>query len=170
MLWLLATAALAADAPEISRSVGEAGGIVVLYPRIIPASDDKPIRELAKQVETHLRAVADQAAPGAPFDVRPAPERVCPRSGCTAVAVGAVLLHRDDGACAVVVTVTPPGPSAAVLVPWVGALDLRSPTSPFREPPESYVVIRDFATCSDLVASTAGQDAAVVAAIQAARP
>lgn len=166
MIAHLATA-LAADAPEISRSVGPPGGVVVLWPRIIPASTDPAIRLAASQLQARLRATVEQALPGAPIDVRPEPERVCPRQGCAAVAVGAVLTHAQGG-CVAVVTVSRPGASSAGLVPWAGVVEPKQPSVPFREPPESQLTIRDFVPCAELAAAAAARDAGVVEAVKAA--
>lgn len=165
MLHLLA-AAYAADAPEISRSVGERGGVVVLWPRVLPATTDPALLVEARRLQARLAELAASAAPSAPRDVRPEPERVCPRQGCTAVALGAVLYH-SDGGCIAVVTVAPPGPSASALVPWGGVVDLKAPSSAFREPPESQLSIRDMVPCGSLVGETAKLDEPVLAAIRA---
>jgi hypothetical protein len=139
------------DAPEISRSRGAAGGVVVLWTRVIPGSEDASLQGAAGAVQEALRAAAAQAAPGATVDVRPAPERVCPREGCKAVAVGAVLAHKDGG-CVVVATVSAPGESAAKLIPLAGKVKLKADSAPFREPPESFVQVLDFASCADVAA------------------
>jgi hypothetical protein len=166
MLLLLA-AAHAADAPEISRSVGERGGVVVLWPRVLPATTDPALLVEARRLQARLAELAATAAPSAPRDVRPEPERVCPRQGCTAAALGAVLYHAEGG-CIAVVTVSPPGPSAATLVPWAGVVELKAPTSAFREPPESQLSIRDMVPCAELVAATPKLDEPVLAAIRTA--
>lgn len=154
------------DAPEISRSRGAADGVVVLWTRVIPASDDPKLAEAALAVQERLRAAAAEAAPEAAIDVRPAPERVCPRGGCKTVAVGAVLAHREGG-CVVIATVSPEGESPATLVPVAGQVSLKSPTAPFREPPEGFVQVLDFASCDGIAAAIDGE--ALKAAIQAAR-
>ena len=164
---LLAVSALAADAPEISRSVGAKGGLVVLWPRVLPATTDPLLLLEAQKLQARLAAVAELAAPSAPRDVRPEPERVCPRQGCAGVALGAVLYH-SQGGCIAVVTVSPPGPSAARLVPWAGVVDLKAAQSPFREPPESQLTIKDMVPCGELLPATAKQDEAVLAAIRVA--
>ena len=147
MRWVLLVAlAFGGDAPEISRSLGKKGGTVVLWPRITPAGAVD--HDAAVKVQQALTGLAQGA--GYEVDVRPEPERVCPReSGCKAVALGAVITATDSG-CVVVATVSRPGQSPATLVPWVGEVRLKAPTSVFREPPESQVVVTDYARCADL--------------------
>ena len=93
MLALLTLSALAADAPEISRSVGVKGGVVVLWPRVLPATADPAVQVEAQKLQARLTAMAEAAAPAAPRDVRPTPERVCPRHE-------AQLTIQDMGPCA----------------------------------------------------------------------
>ena len=68
--------------PEISRSGGVTGGVVLLWPRVIPRSEDPQTDQDAAFVQGQLRAAIARALPGRPVDVRPNPERVCPRAGC----------------------------------------------------------------------------------------
>src|SRR5262249_26564909 len=91
----LAAAHQGADAPEISRSAGVSGGVVVLWPRVPRDSGatSEGNRKMAAGIQRRLTAIVQRALPGRSVDVRPEPERVCPRSGCTALAVGAVLLR-----------------------------------------------------------------------------
>lgn len=169
LLFLLVTPLLAApgytgDAPEISRSRGKPGTVVVLWPRIVPASDDAEIHELAVQVQRRLAEIAAKAMPGAEIDVRPEPERVCPQGGCRGVAVGAVVAHQGGG-CVSVATVSEGGESAARLVPWGGQVRLKKEESPFREPPESLVQVTDFAPCGELLDEMATRTTALEKAI-----
>lgn len=135
--------------PEISRSVGQEGGVVLLWPRVIPRSEDPQTSQDATFVQGQLRAAIARALPNVPVDVRPEPERVCPQKGCKGIAVGAVLLHKEQG-CAVVATVSKPGQSEQRLIPMAGAMALATTSVPFREPPESFVTIHDFDRCMDL--------------------
>ncbi len=167
-MWILTLAALAADAPEISRSVGQTGGFVVLWPRVVPATTDPAITAVALTLQSRLAALATTVAPTAPLDVRPAPERVCPRQGCQGVALGAVLYHQQ-GACVAAVTVSAPGPSPARLAPWGGLLELKAAEVPFREPPESQLAVRDFVPCHQLLAATAAGEPGVLALIGSTR-
>lgn len=160
-----------ADAPEISRSRGEVGGVVVLWPRIVMprgVEPDAATSSLAKSVQDHFAELARATAAHRPVDVRPAPERVCPREGCQATTVGLLLARAGDG-CAVVATVSKPGPSAATLVvASPGHVELAAPSVAFREPPERVVRVKDYAACSTLVADLAAKDADVRAALQSA--
>ncbi len=135
--------------PEISRSSGVEGGVVVLWPRVIPRSEDPQTKQDAAFIQSQLRAAVARALPGVPVDIRPEPERSCPQKGCTAASVGAVIMHKESG-CAVVATVSKPGPSEQRLISMAGAMSLAATTVPFREPPESFVTIHDFDRCVDL--------------------
>ncbi len=160
------------DAPEISRSGGQTGGVVVLWPRIVlPQGSGRPdaaTRGLAGKVQAHLAGLARATAASRPVDVRPEPERVCARKGCKAVAVGA-LLARAGGGCAVIVTISAPGKSAATLVPASpGRIILSASTVPFREPVERVVRIKDYASCDKLPADLGLKDADVKKALASA--
>ena len=148
------------DGPEISRSMGKKGGVVVLWPRT-PEKEPAGADQLAK-VQTALASIAEGVAEQ--VDIRPAPERVCPRAkGCRAASIGAVMAQTDGG-CALVAVISPPGTSSATLVPWVGTLKLKDTKVPFREPPESRVSVVDFGTCADFDLSlTQGRDPVVEA-------
>jgi hypothetical protein len=52
------------------------------------------------------------------------------------------------------------------MVPWVGLVELRSTRVPFREPPESYVTVKDFAPCGDVLELLRQNDQAVIAALR----
>jgi len=143
-----------ADAPEISRSVGVPSGIVVLWPRIVltrqgTGKPDDPTRELARSLQTRVADLVKSAVPGKNVDVRPEPERVCPRSGCTAASIGVLFAKAGDG-CAAVAMVSAPGTSPAKLVPWLGAARLTSDTVPFRAQAEEAVRVTDFSKCTSL--------------------
>ena len=137
------------DGAEISRSLGKKGGVVVLWPRVTVEGD--AANAVAAQVQAALveiaRALDDRA------DVRPAPERVCPKeTGCRATALGAVVAVQGEG-CAVVATVSAPGTSPAKLVPWVAELTLEGKEIAFRKPPEVAVQVTDFTPCGELEAA-----------------
>jgi len=161
--------AFGADAPQISRSVGEPGGVVVLWPRVLPATDAPEIRAAATRVQQSLQQLVASELAGRPVDVRPEPERVCPQAGCKAASVGALLVHAGQ-ACAVVGWVSQPGRSPARLVPWAGKIRLKQPTVPFRDYPESYVTILDFQPCAELEVAMASGQGAVGAAIRGLAP
>ncbi|MBI2896850.1 MAG: hypothetical protein HYY06_25050 [Deltaproteobacteria bacterium] len=157
------------DAPEISRSVGAEGGVVLFWPRIVPRAAAEGSRDVALAVQEHLRGLVERTLPGRAIDVRPEPERVCPRAGCTAMTVGALLL-RNEGGCIVLGIVSGPGTAPARLVPWIGQVDLRQRMVPFREPPEAQVTARDFGRCSSLAEQLGGADGDIAAAIQQTAP
>lgn len=145
-------AAVRDDAPEISRSRGEQGGYVVLWPRIVPRDEDPTTARIASLLQARLRAMAERAAPGAPVDVRPSPERVCPRDGgCVATSLGAVLSRRG-GACAAAVTIGAPGTSPVRVLGWAGTVTTKDQTAAFRDPPESLLVVQEWAKCDELLA------------------
>jgi hypothetical protein len=159
------------NAPEITKSVGEEGGVVVLWPRIVPKSDDPELKEIAALAQSRLASLASEV--GAQADKRPEPERVCPKGeGCRAVAVSFVL-SKKEGGCALVATVSKPGVSPASLVPWVGTVELHAQSTPFREPPESQITVVEFGSCAKVrqaLSSNAapGDETKVVAALKAA--
>jgi hypothetical protein len=164
-----ASSSTSGDAPEISRSLGVEGGAVVLWPRIVlprsgPPKPDVSMRALGADVQRRLAMLVQRAAPGHPVDVRPEPERVCPRAGCTGVSVGALLTRAGNG-CAAVALVSLPGVSPARLVPWAGQIRLSAETAPFREPPERAVAVTDYVQCHALLDALNAQDAEVQAAI-----
>ena len=153
--------------PEISHSKGAAGGIVVLWPRIIPGTIAEENAALAAQVQAKVKAVAEKALPGRPVDVRPKPERVCPKAGCDAMSVN-VLFTRNSTACVAVALINAPGTSPTKLIPWGGSVELKSDTIQFRDMPENFVKIKDYVPCDQLVTSMAAQDQFIEAAIRAA--
>ena len=174
-LWALGPMATAGDAPEISRSAGDARTVVVLWPRVAPRSSSPITRAAAHVVQQQLVNQARQAFPGFAIDVRPEPERVCPRAGWVGPSVGAVLIHHQQG-CAVAALVAPGGPSPQALVPWAGSLVVRTPSVPFREPAESHLTVMDFARCDRLAeplqagAPAVQQALAQVQGVRAAAP
>ncbi len=163
-----AAASSSKDAPEISRSVGTAGGVVVLWPRIVQPSGSPPpdasLEKIAADVQAQLAGIARKS--GAQVDVRPEPERVCPRSGCKATRIGALVTRADHG-CAVVAYVGKPGVSPAHLVPWAGSITLSATQVPFRSHPEKVVRVTDYVPCAKLDLSQHSAD--VAAALRSAR-
>lgn len=156
------------DAPEISRSVGTPGGVVVLWPRIVQPRGSPPpdasLRKIARDVQTELARIAKKS--GGQVDVRPEPERVCPRGGCKATCIGALVTRADHG-CAVVAIVGKPGVSPAHLVPWAGHITLSATEIPFRSHPEKVVQVHDYVPCASLDLSK--NEADVESALGAAR-
>jgi len=162
-----------ADAPEISRSVGAEGGIVLLWPRIVGersrgAQPDAETRALAGRLQARLGELVGRALPNRPVDVRPEPERVCPRGGCKGASVGVLLARAGSGGCAAVALVSGPGPTAARLVPWIGRIELTANVVPFRAPPESAIEVQDYVRCAKLL-DDRSRDADVEKAIAGAK-
>jgi hypothetical protein len=157
------------DAPEISRSVGAQGGVVIFWPRVIPRDVVPQTRDLAAALQRKIRGVVSHALPGRPIDLRPEPERVCPRAGCAAMTVG-VLLHRNQNGCVALALVSGPGTAPAKIVPWGGGVRLRADTVPFREAPESQVTVTDYLTCDGMLdhEELREREAEVAAAIRGA--
>jgi hypothetical protein len=141
---------LASDAPEISRSLGAAGGAVVLWPRVVPKTDDPAAKRLARLLQARAARLAGAAlGEGAAIDVRPEPERVCARGGCRGTSVGVWLAKKGD-ACAAALLVAKPGESPTRIVPLAGRLELHQEEVPFRSPPESQITVRELAPCDAL--------------------
>jgi hypothetical protein len=158
------------DAPEISRSRGTKGGVIVLWPRVWPRKDEDPASvEIATRVQKRLEALSRRAAGSRSIEVRPSPERSCPQDGCEATSVSAVIVTRGKG-CAVAALVGGPGKSPSRFVPWAGAVTFTSETVPFREPPEEQVKVSDYASCEKLLEGTEAQDAAIAKAITGLLP
>lgn len=142
------------DAPEISRATGEPGGIVVMWPRMIP-KDDPEVHDMAGKLQQKLKDLAKATFPDAPIDVRPEPERVCSKSGCDGVALGAVITKRERG-CAVIVVVGARGPTPLEMAPWLGVIKIKA-EPPFREPPENYITIQEYGDCGKLADALSGR-------------
>ena len=140
---------------------------MVLWPRVIPASDAPSTRQAAAQVQAKLTQWVGEALADRAIDTRPEPERVCPQAGCQAMTVGALLVH-SGGGCAVVGLISGPGRAPAHLIPWAGTVDLKQPSVPFREFPESQITIRDFQRCGALLEPMALGEEAMKAAMVAA--
>ncbi len=153
---------------RVSASPGDSGGVTILWPRIIPADPAGARTQNALAIQKRLEAVADVEMMGFAQDVRPAPERVCPQAGCKGVSLGVLLVHKGTG-CAAVALLSAPGRSETLLVPWAGELTLKRARIPFREPPESEVVVRDFALCSELAAKMAEREPTIREAVRSLR-
>ena len=139
--------------PEISHSKGVEGGLVLLWPRVVPKAETGAMRGPAKALQDRLKNMLSAHFPGRPIDVRPEPERVCPREGgCVATSVG-VLIAVKDGGCVAVVIVSPPGMSDQLLMPWAGLMTTKLQV-PFREPPESSMRLQEMVPCDTLPVAT----------------
>ena len=158
------------DAPEVSRSTGPKGGVLVFWPRVWPRDDADPrTRELSVQVQRKMEALARRAAGTRTIEARPEPERVCPSDGCQATTVGAVLVLRDK-ACAVAAVVAGPGKSPARILPLSGKMTLTSETVPFREPPEEMVKVTDYVACDKMLEGIEQREADVARYIAGLMP
>lgn len=152
---------------QVSKSAGVAGGVTVLWPRIIPRDIVDDNRGLAAALQQQMRRIVEKHLPGRPIDFRPEPERVCPKNGCAGVSVG-LLLSRQSQGCLVLALISRPGVSPTKIVPWVGKVQLRSDTVGFREWPESQITVSDYVPCTSLLTTMDAQEPAIAAALQAA--
>jgi hypothetical protein len=150
----------------VSRSGGEPGGLVVFWPRVIPRSEDPEVSALAKEVQDKLVELARATFPDRPIDVRPEPERVCPREGCAAATFGALLVHKDDK-CIVVALVSTGATDPTQLAVWGGDVEFKQELVPFREHPEDHVAIHKYVACDELLQSMASNDESVVGVLRA---
>lgn len=148
---------------RVSTSAGEAGGVVVFWPRIMGFAGEE-----AALLQERLVAIARRVDPDGPIDVRPEPQRVCPRGGCDAPSLG-VLLVVQDGTCATVAIIGRPHDGDLSLVRWTGDLTVRDHQVPFREPPESHITLHDRTPCADLATELAEHEAEIEAALRSAR-
>ena len=89
-----------------------------------------------------------------PLDVRPDPERVCPRDGCLGPSLGALLVTQN-GTCAAVAVVGNPGRGEHALIRWSGRLTVRDRVIPYRDPPESHVTLQEATPCEGMGAELA---------------
>ena len=161
-----ATPAWAADAPEITRSRGPRDGVVVLWPRVVPETDNPALVDVAATVRLQLERLVRSEFPDIRMEVRPMPERACPEwRGCRSVSVGAVLTHLDGG-CAVVATVTPPGEEEMTLLPWIGTVETPASVA-FRSPPEEQLIVHDLVPCDDLAGRSNASRAALIESVRA---
>ncbi len=162
-----APAASTLEERHVSRSPGVAGGVTILWPRIIPRDIVDENRDLAAALQQQMKALVEKHLPGRAIDFRPEPERVCPKTGCIGASVG-LLLSRQGQGCLVLALVSRPGASPTQIVPWVGKVQLRNDTVGFREWPESQITVADYIPCSSLLTTMDAQEAAIAAALKAA--
>ncbi len=139
------------DDPVVSRTRGKTGGAVVLWPRIVPESTDPQLIDLAAKLQQRLSTMATRQISDKKFSVRPRPERVCPMSGCKAVALGVMLGHQDGGCVAVALLGEPGNEDVTMLVPWAGDVELRARSIAFRQPPEDKLSVKEFVPCEELL-------------------
>ena len=152
---------------HVSKSPGVAGGVTILWPRIIPRDIVDENRGLGAALQQQMRVLVEKHLPGKAIDFRPEPERVCPKTGCAGVSVG-LLLSRQGQGCLVLALVSRPGVSPTRIVPWVGKVQLRADTVGFREWPESQITVADYIPCTSLLTTMDAQEAAIAEALKAA--
>lgn len=138
------------DGPEISRSRGKKGGVVVLWPRVVPETQDAAVTALAGQLQQRLAVLAGDVVDPKKVDVRPPPERVCSQIGCKAASVS-IMIGQRGGGCALVGVVSGPGTSPQQLIPLAGQLQLTGSSAPFRQPPEQLLNVSEFAPCDQVL-------------------
>lgn len=153
--------------PEISHSRGVEGGLVLLWPRVVPMAQTAAMRGPAKALQDRLKAMLEQHFPGRPIDVRPEPERVCPKTGCLGTSVGVLIGVREGESCVAIVIVSPPGRSDQLLMPWAGLVTTKLQV-PFREPPESSMQIQEMVPCDQLTTATLEREERVKEALRVA--
>ena len=166
-LLMLLAPAFAADGPEVTRDAGRDGQVVVLWPRISPMTEDPQIIEIANEAQMVLSRLAESLDQEA--NVRPMPERVCPRekNGCRVPTLSALIAHQDGG-CAVIGLVSGAGEVPTDVIGWVGHVQVRERTVPFREAPEGIVRIADFAPCDSVLQTLPARSDVLTDALRAA--
>ena len=138
-----------AASPEVSKSRGKRDGVVVLWPRIVPETEDPVITDLARRMQQKLVEVASASVDPKRVDVRPKPERVCPIAGCKATSLSLLLGH-DGGGCALLGVVGPPEAEQQRLVQIAGRFQMEDAYLPFRAPPEGEVIVAEFVPCAEI--------------------
>lgn len=133
----------------VLQTRGRRSALMILWPRVLPHAEDPEVEAAAAAVQRRLEEIARQAAPLAPRQTAPRPQRVCPRTGCRGVSIGA-LIAQEDGGCAAVGLVNARLDGDTHLVPLAGDVELTQPTIAFRALPEEAVVVRDLVPCRDL--------------------
>ncbi|HVY48499.1 MAG TPA: hypothetical protein VHB21_21570, partial [Minicystis sp.] len=137
--------------PDVSRSRGHKGGMVVLWPRVSVATggDASKAHDAARDAELRLEALAHRAGGARAVDRRPEPEARCPKDGCEATSVSAVVFARPDG-CAAVAMIAGPKKSPAHLLKWAGDVELTSDIVPLGAGPEPLVKVKTAVPCEKL--------------------
>jgi hypothetical protein len=154
--------------PRVSASAGEEGGVVVLWPRVVPAHGAEALHDQVNALQARMRKIAERIFVDASIDVRPEPQRACPHQGCAGVALGALFLH-EGGGCAILALVSSPGKRPALIVPWSGDVEVQKRRVPFREPPEDQVKVRDMVRCTNILETLDEREADVEEAVRAAK-
>jgi hypothetical protein len=161
--------------PEVSRSLGHKGSLIVLWPRVINAAGPSdagppPDNGAAEKVQQRLAELAHRAAGARAIDVRPAPETTCaPKNGCDATSIGAVLVVKGAD-CAVAAVMAGPNKSAAHLLPWSGKVEFAKDSIAFGESPEPAVKVKEFVPCESLLVKKENEEATLARYIAGLMP
>lgn len=151
--------------PTVSTAAGAAGGIVVLWPRVIPADAADRLDPVAIDAQARLSGLVAATLPGRPIELRPKPERSCPQGGCNGLSVGVLIANVQEG-CAAVALIGQPGQTPRRLIPWAGRIERKAMSVPFRDPPESQITVTEFVPCAQLGAALEKGKDAVAEAIR----
>jgi len=135
---------------------------------VVPGEGVDWLREHVVAVQKRLRQIAERVDANAPIDVRPAPQRTCPKKGCAGVAVGALVLWSGNG-CAILALVSPPGQEPTSIIPWSGKVQLKKQSVGFRSPPEDQVTTEDMVPCDTITETLDELEPEVEKAIRAAK-
>jgi hypothetical protein len=138
-----------------------------VLPRKGDVPDEASTRQLAGRLQGKLASLLRDKFPGLPLDIRPEPERVCPRAGCVGASVGILFTRSGKNGCTATLLASQQGDSPARLVPWAGRVKLKAETVPFREAPESHIRVMDHAACESLIDEASKRDREVEEAIRA---
>lgn len=152
-------------APTISTEAGDPRGVVVLWPRVIPAATADGLDPIAIAAQARMSGLVAQTLPGRPITLRPKPQRVCPQGGCNGLSVGLLLAHVETG-CAAAALIGGPGRTPRRIIPWAGRMQLKAMQSEFRGTPESNVTLQELVPCDTLVRTMGERDAAVAEALK----
>jgi MYXO-CTERM domain-containing protein len=135
---------------EITRSVGKKNGVVVLWPRVVPPTDDPTIQAVAADLQKRLKNLVLASVDERFVDVRPEPERTCPgEGGCRGASLG-VLIGHQAGGCAAVALLAQSGESSTQMIPWAGTVQLDQLEVQFRQPPEASLTVTELVPCSEI--------------------
>ena len=156
--------------PQVSRSRGHKGGLIVLFPMVFPKTDDPAAHAVAARVQARLAELAKRAGGARGVDVRPDPETVCPpKGGCEATSVSAVIVMKGT-TCAVAGLFAGPKGSPAHLLPWSGKIDFANEIVAVGESPESHVKVKDFVPCDALIVKRENEEAGLARYIAGLMP
>jgi hypothetical protein len=152
---------LSSSPPEVSRSLGHKGSVIVLWPRLVPASTDPTTNAVASRVQERLADLSKRAAGPRAIDVRPSPETVCAaKNGCDALTVSAVIVVQGTN-CAVAALIGGPNKGPSHLLPWSGKVEFTKDTVSFGESPDALVKVKEGVPCDSLLAKRENEEATI---------